>query len=92
MSKGLEELKDLEDYYIEKSDIITVYVGDTEQCDIIEKELKALEIIKNKHQLNFDIIKYSKDFYEYFDFDIFKNNDCDRLTQKEYELLKEVLL
>ena len=55
-------------------------------CDIIEKELKALEIIKNKNVL-LSLIKYNNlDGY----------NACcvkyeETLTQEEYNLLKEVL-
>ena len=88
MSKGLEALKELEDYYIEKSDIITVYVGDTEQCEIIEKELKALEIIRKK-KVNCLYIAVCKSVNEYNNIIPCEN---DELTQEEYDLLKEVLL
>ena len=79
MSKGLEALKIL---YPNKTN--EPYYTRNERryaCSIIEKELKALEIIKNKRV---DIAIF------------FEPNSSARhripLTQEEYNLLKEVLL
>ena len=69
MSKGLEILKMIRGGNFYYKDL-----------DIIEKELKALEIIKEKK----------------VDVAIFFEDGCarhrEKLTQEEYDLLKEVLL
>lgn len=81
MSKGLEKLKEIKD------DVVGEYIDEyKEHFDIIEKELKALEIIKNKIT-NKDSSKVFYPFYKDLkgDFHIV-------LTQEEYGLLKEVLL
>ena len=79
MSKGLEALQEMRRYG-------AVMIPN---CEIIEKELKALEIIKNK---NFDLfyLRDSKDLESYNDAcDYFRN--LSYLTQEEYDLLREVL-
>ena len=73
------------------ADIITL-PSETECCDIIEKSLKALEIIKNKKVDVYWLIEFFSaekglDDYNNPDFTPKKH----RLTQKEYDLLKEVL-
>ena len=77
MSKVLYELKDFREHYFFERD-------EEENLSIIEKELKALEIIKNKNVLPCML----KDELE-------KYNKCcpknEELTQEEYDLLKEVL-
>lgn len=53
---------------------------------IVEKELKALEIIKNKELNIFFVKRYKLEDFNYM---------CryeQQLTQKEYDLLREVLL
>ena len=86
MSKGLEVLNSL----IETMPFAFLESNTMKELKIIEKELKALEVIKNK---NFDLfyLQDSKDLEMY-------NDACDSfrnlcyLTQEEYDLLKEVLL
>ena len=96
MSKALETLKNTM-YYLSCCNCqynINDECSNKDECcwKTIEKELKAFEIIKKHHQLNFDIIYLSKDFYEYVDFNCFKVENCDLLSKEEYDLLKEVLL
>ena len=62
--------------------------------DIIEQELKALEIIKEK-RVDFGILPYCLDLETYNNAIVVNGNewtDYKPLTQEEYELLKEVLL
>ena len=64
-----------------------------EEFEIIEKELKALEIIKTK---NVDIDYIKTCFYDkkggFKDYNAYVGHDEDKeLTQEEYDLLKEVL-
>lgn len=96
MSKGLEALEKVEDFFIdygsfdetgEYKTYISLY--QTPEYQVIRKELKALEIIKNK---NFDLfyLQDSKDLEQYNDCCDIHRNLC-YLTQEEYDLLKEVL-
>lgn len=87
MSKGLEALKE---------HIIALKSMGYTRCEewldliVIEKELKALEIIKEK-ELNIFFVKRFVKRYNRKDF----NYQCryeQQLTQEEYDLLKEVLL
>ena len=71
MSKGLEALKELKERLC-----FGYYVG--EQVDTIEKELKALKIIKR-------LCHYDISFLDYV-------LDKGYITKEEYDLLKEVLL
>ena len=84
--KGLEALKDIKDIC---SGMTTIFDDDLET---IEKELKALEIIKEK-KMNVELLLLEltmyKDYEEYKDIAYFNNRS---LTRKEYDLLKEVLL
>ena len=92
MRKGVELLNHLLDSYIDEQNYD--YVAYIE----IEKSLKALKIIKNK-RVNIDNflnhITRNIDYKEYeklhglFRIMVFSNK---KLTQEEYELLKEVLL
>ena len=98
MSKGLEALKEIEKF-IEKNLSKT---KDNESFNlgfdigIIEKELKALEIIKTK-KVNVGWLFVSfKNYAEYKDaldneWTIVKQISLEPLTQEEYDLLKEVL-
>ena len=93
MSKGLEALEKIV-YEIKwtHNDGKTLTRFDKEQVDIIEKELKALEIIKNKkvnlfHILVFDDYEQYKAHYPFSEYNARK----DMLTIEEFDLLKEVL-
>ena len=78
MSKELEALEKIVDtYYIDNMD---------KEISIIEKALKALEIIKNK-QVNVFVLLHSGNLKIYNDI----VEDDRKLTQEKYELLKEVL-
>lgn len=72
-----------------------LYCSGNENYKTIEKELKALEIVKEKriHVLflsySFTLEEISKDGIEYYN-NHFGNEDF-HLTKEEYDLLKEVL-
>lgn len=55
--------------------------------DIIEKELKALEIIKSK-RVNLEFLKCSENYEQYCLICSYGNE----ISKEEYDLLKEVLL
>ena len=82
MSKGLKALevfKDLNRDY-------ETWECYTEEIDIIEKELKALEIIKeNRVDVYALVIAYDLNDYNEMVRNVYK------ITQEEYEFLKEVL-
>ena len=84
MSKGLEALKELSDelYYCNDKEMSKTHI---ESRLIVEKELKALEIIKKK--ANIVLLDELND--EHYWLDIACNT---KLTQEEYDLLEEVLL
>lgn len=93
MSKGLESFNYIFDTIpmpdVDKETKQKIYCA----MDDIEKELKALEIIKEKgidyHSIS--AIKQSKDYEDYLD--LVKNliTVVFKLTQEEFDLLKEVL-
>lgn len=90
MSKGLEALEDIMNIYGETNSLEGTY-------DLflkIKKELRALDIIKNK---SVDMSTFGA-FETYKDYEHFYNlkfhlieNECDKLDEEEFELLKEVL-
>ena len=93
MSKGLKELKEIE---LKWQYGVFTFVPNFE---IIEKELKALEIIKNKPNIEIVNIINSKDYETYIENEklFCADNDIEykeetMATQEEYDLLKEVLL
>ena len=89
MSEGLEALEEL------KQDLTPMHFSRIEKLDrynVIEKELKALEIIKEK-KVNVDYLDecirtevYPLSTYN----DMVEDNR--KLSQEEYDLLKKVLL
>ena len=85
MSKGLEALKEIKRDYKYPSQY------EEELFETIEKQLKALEIIKNK-QVAVDefimCIKKADNSLE--EYNAFAGSNA--LTKEEYELLKEVML
>lgn len=87
--KGLEALKRIGNYHIEKSSDKGFDIADTNDFDTIEKELKALEIIKKK-------IIDIQDVIVFYPLSVFNQRRILRglsvITKKEYDLLKEVLL
>ena len=86
MSKELEALERL--YCAGRLDLDYVLNGKQNQdYKIIEKALKALEIIKNK-EVNVFVLLHSGNLKIYND--IVEDNR--KLTQEKYDLLKEVLL
>lgn len=92
MSKGLEALNRIKMLEIscerESYDLRPITKTHKEDLNTIEKELKALEIIRFR---NIDIIaiKTSHNLEEY---KLLKNIPCEIPNDKEYELLREVLL
>lgn len=100
MSKGLEELKKIKNY---KEWTTVVTMGGYEQAkvklayndelkasfSIVEKELKALEIIKEKPQATLWLFQHCDKKMEYEDMiSLFKED----ITKEQFDLLKEVLL
>lgn len=90
MNKGLEALYTL----FQKVDCEKCfYKYDCDEClyvDIIEKELKALEIIKKKN-VEIWTIKMAKDVETYNELVLKYKIYSPALTQKEFDLLKDVL-
>ena len=90
MSKGLESLE-----RINKSVIVIGDNGESQQYakdySCIEKELKALEIINNKH-VNIYWLKLADNLseYNYFVADL-PTNSTEDFTEEEFKLLKEVV-
>ena len=83
MGKGLEALERVRDnlaWYFSQENL--------KDFASIEKELKALEIIKKK-RVSICMILPSSSFVEYNSFMVHEHRV---LTQEEYDLLKEVLL
>jgi hypothetical protein len=84
MSKELEALKKIRD----KADL-EFFISLDEDFEIIEKSLKALEIIKEKGNfINLEHVEDNDKFYIY-DNEYYMRNE---ITKEEYELLKEILL
>ena len=82
MSKGLEQLKILRRNYC-------VLKREREYaCDVIEKELKAFNIVKPYLKEIIGMNVYDKDFYECF---LQIGNKRVFITKENYDLLKEVL-
>ena len=91
MSKGLEALDGLR-FDVSMAQYIN-YLEANKECDIIEKELKALEIIKNK-KVNVDALLNCYFLCEYNEAMDYTYNEIANnffLTQEEFDLLKEVL-
>lgn len=102
MSKGLEALEEIKSYpielHIKEGWDISLYEEQKEQCDIIEKCLKALEIIKNKcaSNTNLWLVVCTRNYEDYESFVENKDHKLVRiehniLTQEEFNLLKGVL-
>lgn len=97
MSKGLEALKEtamkiVEVLYGKEEPLRNNKINElleTKQFKIIEKELKALEIIKEKEVAVF-VINDTSNFDEY-NIRLLAYGTNQELTQEEYDLLKEVL-
>ena len=79
---GLEALERIRDFRYGKDKLL---VCQTEMYDIIENELKALEIINNKN-VDVGYVKIAS-CDEYNEYKIISN----KLTQKEFDLLQKVL-
>ena len=98
MSKGLEALKEIcaMCYMRSKEEKICQLFVQCEKYKAIEKELKALEIIKNKkvdiHTLYRDSNIIGDTFDYYNNTMLFSRGVQYQLTQEEYDLLKEVFL
>ena len=93
MNKGLEIIKKKKELLNKQNqDDQSVIIWDFE-LDTIEKELKALEIIKDK-RLDVTLLQDSENL-DYYNIDVqnyYTVYEDMYLTQEEYDLLKEVLL
>ena len=91
MSKGLEALDDLRCMTSLSRDC--PYKESNDLCDTIEKELEALEIIKNKGVNVERVLSIIEQVEENkIALNIYNRSCYKELTQEEYDLLKEVLL
>ena len=90
-NKGLDLIARQQPEFIDGYPTGNIYIGVTkEELTELEKELKALEIIKEK-RVNAAILINSESLEEYnstVGFYFLKN----QLTQEEYDLLREVVL
>lgn len=88
MSKGLEALNRIgKVYYPTESKNLYFSEDYGDDFDIIEKELKVLEIVKKKSEFSFWDFKHCDNFDEYNE--LYNTRD-NRLTQEEFNFLKEV--
>ena len=88
MSKGLKALESL----VDTMPFAFIETNSMREIKIIEKELKALEIIKNK-KVNMISLQSSIEWHNpsHYNDSVGCPVGCE-LTQEEYDLLKEVLL
>lgn len=91
MSKGLEALDGLR-FDVSMAQYIN-YLEANKECDIIEKELKALEMLKKKkvnlfHIWVFNDYEQYKEHYPFAEYNV----EEDMLSFEEFELLKEVII
>lgn len=96
MSKGLEAFNRIKSYFHPKQ-LLTRELT-LNDLDTIEKDLKVLEIIKNKyiHPYDFILCYYTMNNKKWIDYEEYKKaylkyyeNDKFMLTEEEYDLLKE---
>lgn len=89
MSKGLEAFKDIIKIYGETNSLEGTY-------DLflkIKKELKAFKIIKNKSvdMSTFGAFETYKDYEHFYNLKFHIKDEMDKLNEKEFDLIKEVL-
>ena len=84
MSKGLETLEQFKKDYLIDGRLLLI---DKIRFGLIEKELKALEILLKKLSPS---VRQSDDYFSGCVLGSWSNNF--ELTQEEYDLLKEILL
>ena len=82
MSKGLEALKEIKNYYNCMNDS----QDDRDNFAIIEKELKSLEILKNK-QVDIELFMECDTWEEY----VLRCENHADMSKPVYDLLREVL-
>lgn len=91
MIRGLEILKTIKRYQVvldsEKDIVKNIVEIFPISLNIVEKELNALKIVKEKY-VDFFQLPCCKNIFEYNDLKFFEN---EKLTQDEFDLLKEVL-
>lgn len=103
-NKGLEALENIkiDMEYVTRLDFVEpvvrgevqqnlykIYHRETPELETIEKELKALEILKKYVSIQ----ESNGDLFDYFivDKQYVSSGSCNVITNKEYDLLKEVL-
>lgn len=87
MNKGLKALNDIREL-VNRVEYASKIPNINNELDTIEKELKALEIIK-EYGINVDYFKRHCDIEYDDEFNIYRIEEI--LTQEEYDLLIEVL-
>lgn len=85
MNKGLEAFERIKNITYDRTDLYGIEEY-RKSLDTIEKSLKALEIIKEK-RVNIHLLILS-DSLEKYNFNLLPYR---KLTQEEYDLLKEIL-
>ena len=90
MSKGLEALEDLRNHL--KDDIGHINIFDKLNLNLIEKELKALEIIRETPEFAWYVTIYKNAYEMIVDAKGFRINESAEELQEKFDLLKEVLL
>ena len=84
IKEGLEALKRIKSRYNDR-----VCIDILEDFDLVEKELKALEIVKEKPQATLWLFQHCDKEMEYEDMiSLFKED----ITKEQFDLLKEVLI
>ena len=89
MSKGLESFKRIKSYFNPKQ-LLTKEMT-LNDLDIIEKELEALEILKNKEVNVHALLLHLKTFDKPDGYNVLVGTKY-QIAQEEYDILKEALL
>lgn len=90
MSKGLDALERIGAEKLSRGELIRNDNKVEPYYKTIEKELKALEIIKKK-DIDIYLFQFCKTFNEYNSSVVYITGETRDITQEEFTLLKEVL-
>lgn len=90
MSKGLEALIRIEDLLNRLYETDVINDDHTHDTNVIEKELKALEIVK-KYHITPAFFAFNESYQAYIENMSFYLEDEPLMSEEEYNLAKEVL-